>query len=122
MPRWLRWPGISTTGLAFGADHNPEQYVSTRLGPNGIRPVLDGLLDAADVHSGLPMALRGRVELTIRYRDGVEFCFLVTLTDDPVAMGDIPGARLAVVGDGETIAPRGVAVLQHSIVDGPWSS
>ena len=28
----------------------------------------------------------------------------------------------AVVGDGETIAPRGVAVLQHSIVDGPWSS
>jgi len=118
MPRWLRWPGLSTTGLAFGA----AAYVSIRLGPNWIRPVLDAVLAADDVHSGLPMAVRGRVEHTIRYGDGVEFCFLVNLTDDPVAMGDIPGARLAVVGDGETIAPRGVAVLQHSIVDGPWSS
>jgi beta-galactosidase len=97
-------------------------YVSTRLGPDGIRPVLDAVLAAADVHSGLPAALRGLVEHTIRYADDVEFSFLVNLTDGPVAIRDIKGDRLAVVGDDVTIAPRGVAVLQYSIVDGPWIS
>jgi beta-galactosidase len=92
-----------------------------RLGPDGIHPILDALLAAAGVHSGLPMALRGHVAHTLRYGDDAEFCFLVNLTDDPVAIGDISGSRLAVVVDGETIAPRGVAVLQHSIVDGLWS-
>jgi hypothetical protein len=61
--------------------------------------------------------VRGLVEHAIRYGDGVEFSFLVNLTSEPVAIGDIPGSRLAVAGDDETIAPRGIAVLQHSIVD-----
>jgi hypothetical protein len=90
-PRWLRWPAtVANRGLAYG-------------------PVLT----AADVHSGLPEALRGRVEHTVRSRDGIEFHFLVNLTDDPVAMGDVEGDRLAVVGDAATIAPRDVAVIQR---------
>jgi beta-galactosidase len=88
-------------------------YVSTRLGPDGIRPVLDTVLAAADVHSGLAPALRGRVEHTIRVGDDTEFHFLINLTDDPVAIADFEGSRLAVVGDAATIAPRGVAVIQR---------
>ena len=41
-------------------------YVSTRLGPKGIVPVLGDLLSRAGVRSELPADLRGRVELTVR--------------------------------------------------------
>ena len=58
-------------------------YVSTRLGPHGIAPALTSLLDRAGVHSELPAALRGRVELTIR--DGVRF--LLRRTGEPL-VGD----------------------------------
>jgi beta-galactosidase len=104
------------------AGRGSATYVSTRLGPDGIRPVLDAVLAAADVHSALPMALRGRVEHTVRDGVDVEFRFLINLTDDPVAIGDIEGERLAVVGDAVMIAPRGVAVIRHSTVDRPWIS
>jgi beta-galactosidase len=108
-------PAVTRRTLRRGS----ATYVSIRLGPDGIRPVLEVVLASADVHSGLPAAMRGRVEHTIRDGDGVEFCFIVNLTDDPVAIGDIEGDRLAVAGDATTIAPRGVAVIQRSIVDGP---
>ena len=88
-------------------------YVSTRLGPDGIHPVLDAVLAVAEVHSELPMALRGRVEHAVRDGDDAEFCFLINLTDEPVPISDIEGVRVAVVGDAATIAPRGVAVIQR---------
>lgn len=70
------------------------------------KTAIDPLVSAADVHSGRPMTVRGRVEYTIRDSDDVEFCFIINLTDDPVAL-----------------APRGVAVLQRasdSVVDRRW--
>jgi beta-galactosidase len=94
-------------------------YVSTRLGPDGLRPVLDTVLAAADVHSGLPPAARGRVEHTIREHDGTEFWFLINLTDETVDIGDIgdidgdllvPGAPPT---GHTTVGPRGVAVIRR---------
>jgi hypothetical protein len=76
------------------------------------------------------LALRGLVEHTIRDGEDASFSFLINLTDEPVAIGDImgfdgfEGDRLAVVGDAETIAPGGVAVgrCSYSTMDGPWTS
>ncbi|MFC0534172.1 beta-galactosidase [Phytohabitans kaempferiae] len=78
-------------------------YVSTRLGPDGLAPVLARLAGAAGVRSELPEPLRGRVELAARgaYR------FLVNRTDEPVELGDLPGTPLL---GGEVLPPRGVAV------------
>jgi beta-galactosidase len=52
------------TRRAVGA--GSAAYVSTRLAPSGIVPVLGELLDRAGVRSELPEELRGRVELTVR--------------------------------------------------------
>ena len=64
-------------------------YVSTRLGPVGLEPLLGRLLEAAGVDSELPDGLRGRVELTIRTLDGREFWFLVNRTDQVVDLGEL---------------------------------
>jgi beta-galactosidase len=78
-------------------------YVSTRLGPAGLAPVLAQLADAAGVHSELPESLRGRVELAVR---GAHW-FLVNRTDEPVELAELPGEPLL---GGEVLPPRGVAV------------
>jgi beta-galactosidase len=85
----------AVTRHPFGA--GSAGYVSTRLGPDGIAPVLAEFLSRAGVTSELPPDLRGRVELAVR--DDIRF--LINRTDAPVDLG--PDGRLA---------PRGVAVLR----------
>jgi beta-galactosidase len=64
-------------------------YVSTRLGPEGLEPLLGRLLEAAEVTSELPCELRGRVELAVRADAEREFLFLVNRTDDVVDLGEL---------------------------------
>jgi beta-galactosidase len=64
-------------------------YVSTRLGPEGLEPLLGRLLEAAGVDSELPEGLRGRVELAIRTDGDREFWFLVNRTDEVVDLGEL---------------------------------
>jgi beta-galactosidase len=75
-------------------------YVSTRLGPDGLVPVLDTLLSRAGVVSELPAELRGRVELAVRG----PVRFYINRTDLPIELTGIEGAP-AVLG------PREVAVV-----------
>ncbi|MET0492786.1 MAG: beta-galactosidase [Actinoplanes sp.] len=75
-------------------------YVSTRLGPDGLAPVLADLLSRAGVGSELPEPLRGQVELAVRGTTR----FLINRTDDPVDITALGGAD-------RTLAARGVAVL-----------
>jgi beta-galactosidase len=76
-------------------------YVSTRLGPDGLVPVLGELLTRAGVSSDLPEELRGKVELAVRGA----FTFVINRTEEPV--------DLAALGEaGRTLTARGVAVLR----------
>jgi beta-galactosidase len=87
-------------------------YVSTRLGPAGLAPVIDELAGFAGLHSDLPPNARGRVELAVRHNDTDEFWFLINLTGEPVQVEGIDGEVLA----GEVaLAPRGVAVLRRPV-------
>jgi beta-galactosidase len=76
-------------------------YVSTRLGPPGLAPVLGEVLDRAAVRSELPEPVRGRVELAVR--DG--FRFLINRTEQAVDVSGIDGA-------GSTLPARGVTVVR----------
>ncbi|MCO8269438.1 beta-galactosidase [Actinoplanes sp. TRM 88003] len=76
-------------------------YVSTRLGPDGLAPVLAELLANAGVTSELPEELRGKVELAIR--GGTRF--VINRTEEPVEI-------TALGGPGRTLTARGVAVLR----------
>jgi beta-galactosidase len=82
-------------------------YVSTRLGPTGLVPVLADLLDRAAVTSELPAELRGGVELAVRG----DHWFLINRTDTPTDISAVAGTPLA--GGSSTLAPRGVAVLRR---------
>jgi beta-galactosidase len=93
-------PAITRRGVGAGS----ASYVSTRLGPAGLGPVLAQLCAAAGLHSELPASLRGRVELAIR---GTHW-FLINRTDEPVELSEVPG--IPVLGGGHVLAPRGVAV------------
>ena len=82
--------------------------------------MLDTVLAAAGVHSELPPSARGRVEHTIREDDDAEFWFLINVTDEAVAIGDIDGDLLvsrATAGHPTVgppmIGPRGVAVIRR---------
>jgi beta-galactosidase len=90
-------PAITRRPVGAGS----AAYVSTRLGPDGLAPVLGVLLRRAGVDSELPAALRGRVELAVR--DGVRF--VINRTDEPVDLGDLAGAPA-------TLDARGVAVFR----------
>ena len=79
------------------AGRGSATYVSTRLGPEGLEPLMGRLLEAAGVPSELPEGLRGRVELTIRTDDEREFWFLVNRTDDVVDLGELGDAGEAVL-------------------------
>jgi len=82
-------------------------YVSTRLGPDGLAPVLRDLLDRAGLDSELPAALRGRVELAVRG----DFWFLINRTAEPVELTGLAGEVLH--GTPGLLEPRGVAVLRR---------
>jgi beta-galactosidase len=91
-------------------------YVSTRLGPGGLAPLLGRLLSAAGVTSELPPAARGRVELAVRGGGSHDYWFLVNRTGTPVVLPLAPGRVLVGQGDAEgrvTLAPRGVAVVRY---------
>ncbi|XVV08254.1 beta-galactosidase [Actinoplanes sp. CA-131856] len=75
-------------------------YVSTKLAPNALAPLLKDLAGRAGVVSELPSELRGRVELTVR--EGVRF--VVNRTDEQLDISSLGGPE-------PTLAARGVAVL-----------
>ncbi|MFI7277469.1 beta-galactosidase [Streptomyces sp. NPDC049879] len=81
-------------------------YVSTRLGPAGLAPLLGRLLTAAGVAGELPEEARGRVELTVRGA----YWFLVNRTDEPV---ELPGVTGEVLTGALPVPPRGVTVLRR---------
>jgi beta-galactosidase len=64
-------------------------YVSTRLGPAGIAPVLATVLQEAGVESELPGSLRGRIELAIREDESAEYWFLVNRGDEAVDLREL---------------------------------
>jgi beta-galactosidase len=107
-------PAITRRSVGAGS----AAYVSTRLGPHGLTPVLDELLRAAGVRSDLPADLRGRVELTVRSGAGADFCFLINRTDEAVDITAIEGELLARSHNGAGhhrptgLAPREVAVIR----------
>ncbi|GID92299.1 beta-galactosidase [Amorphoplanes digitatis] len=82
-------------------------YVSTRLGPDGLAPVLGELLVRAGIGSELPVALRGRVELAVRG----DFWFLINRTAGPVELAGLDGEPLH--GSAALLEPGGVAVLRR---------
>ncbi|RYV52155.1 beta-galactosidase [Pengzhenrongella frigida] len=98
-------------------------YVSTRLGADGLGPVLRSVLLRAEVPSELPAAVRGRVELAIRTGGADEFWFLVNRTAEDLEVPDLEGdvlvgARGTSTGSGVApvrLAPRGVAVLRRTV-------
>ncbi len=96
-------PAITRRTIGAGS----AAYVSTRLGPTGLRPLLAGLAGAAGVTSELPDALRGRVELAVRG----DFWFLINRTDEPVELSGLEGDALLGPARAGTLAPRGVIVL-----------
>ncbi|GGM52108.1 beta-galactosidase [Dactylosporangium sucinum] len=80
-------------------------YVSTRLGPAGLRPVLTDVLDTAGVRSELPDTLRGQVELAVRQSADAEYWFLVNRTGEPRDLSGVEGAILYMQQAGDTAAP-----------------
>jgi beta-galactosidase len=83
------------------AGNGSAAYVSTRLGPNGLAPILEDLAGRAGVESELPSELRGRVELAVR--GGIRF--LVNRTDEQLDISALGGPQA-------TLSARGVAVLR----------
>jgi len=93
-------------------------YVSTRLGPAGLAPLLTELLERAGVHTELPEESRGRVELAVRANDEAEYWFLINRTGEPLEVPNVDGELLhgergAGAGLPVLLAPRGVAVLRR---------
>jgi beta-galactosidase len=94
-------------------------YVSTRLGPDQLRPVLLDLLAATGVRSELPEELRGRMELVVRRDDANDYWFLVNRTDEWLDTADVSGELLLSThgpsrsGSLTSLAPRSVAVLRY---------
>jgi beta-galactosidase len=78
-------PAVTRRAVGRGS----ATYVSTRLGPEGLEPLLGRLLEAAGVDSELPDGLRGRLELAIRADGEREYWFLVNRTDAPVDLGEL---------------------------------
>jgi beta-galactosidase len=92
-------PAITRRAVGTGS----ATYVSTRLGPAGLTPLLGDLLDRAGVHSDLPEDLRGRVELAVRG----DFRFYINRTETPIDLG------------GTVLDARAVAIRQG---DATWLS
>jgi beta-galactosidase len=103
-------PAITRRGVGSGS----AAYVSTRLGPAGLRPVLDELLTAAGVASELAPDARGKVELVTRRAGDTRFRFLINRTDAEVTVTDLDGELLlGRRSEGALVlGPRAVAVLR----------
>ncbi|MEV4348444.1 beta-galactosidase [Actinoplanes sp. NPDC049596] len=90
-------PAVTRRAVGAGS----ASYISTKLGPNGLAPLLKDLAGRAGVVSELPSELRGRVELAVR--DGIRF--VVNRTDEQLDISSLGGPEA-------TLAARGVAVLR----------
>ncbi|GIF20160.1 beta-galactosidase [Actinoplanes tereljensis] len=90
-------PAVTRRAVGNGS----AAYVSSRLGPEGLAPVLTTLLERAGVPSDLPAELRGKVELAQRG----DFRFVLNRTDEPIDISAL-GATEA------TLPARGVAVIR----------
>jgi beta-galactosidase len=99
-------PAITVRSVGSGS----AAYVSTRLGVDGIAPVLDELLAIAGIGSELPHEARGKVELVIRADAESEYWFLINRTDTVVVLPDLGAEPL--LGQSASLAPRGVRVLR----------
>ena len=99
-------PAITRRPVGEGS----ASYVSTRLGPAGLAPVVAELAGVAGLRSDLPRGARGSVELAVRRTGTEEFWFLINLTAEPVDVGGIEGEIL--VG-GPALGSRGVMVLRR---------
>jgi beta-galactosidase len=97
-------PAITRRAAGAGS----AAYVSTRLGPDGLAPVLADLLARAGIGSELPARLRGRVELAVREN----FWFLINRGAEPVDLSGLTGD--VVHGSARRLEPRGVTVLRIS--------
>ncbi|MFF3736969.1 beta-galactosidase [Streptomyces sp. NPDC002566] len=97
-------------------ERGSASYVSTRLGVDGLVPLLPRLLEPAGVRSELPAELRGRVELTVRRNASERFLFLVNRTDAAVPVTALDGEVLLGArdeGGALVLGPREVAVLRR---------
>ncbi|MGS2647109.1 beta-galactosidase [Streptosporangium sp. G12] len=107
-------PAVTTRTVGTGS----ASYVSTRLGPEGLGPVLSRLLAAGGVRRELPAAVAGAVELAVRTGDDADYWFLINRTDESVAVGDageVAGEVLQApcLAADLTLAPRQVCVLRR---------
>ncbi|MFE3447506.1 beta-galactosidase [Nonomuraea sp. NPDC059194] len=104
-------PAITTCLVGGGS----ASYVSTRLGPDGLAPVLEQFLATSGVRPELPAAVGGVVELAIRTGDDAAYWFLINRTDHTVEVGDVAGEviRAPSLAAGRTLGPRQVCVLRR---------
>ncbi|GAA3578713.1 beta-galactosidase [Nonomuraea rosea] len=104
-------PAVTTRPVGTGS----ASYVSTRLGPDGLAPVLAQLLEVSGVRTELPASLAGAVELAVRAGADADYWFLVNRTDENVETGDVAGEALAgpSLAAGRTLGPRQVRVLRR---------
>ena len=90
-------PAITRRTVGTGS----AAYVSTRLGPDGLGPVLGDLPARAGVTSPLPVELRGRVEIAVRG----DATFVLNRTDTAL--------DIAALGAGDAnLTARGVVVIR----------
>lgn len=102
-------PAVTRRGHDTGT--GSAAYVSTRLGPDGLTPLLARLLAAAGVTAELPEPVRGKVELTVRTHGDDAYWFLINRTDEPVDLTGVEGEPLT--GEIAPLPARGVAVLRR---------
>ncbi|MEU8403464.1 beta-galactosidase [Nonomuraea sp. NPDC048892] len=112
-----------TTGLQTGrvavtrrrTGAGSAAYVSTRLGPDGLAPVLGRLLESAGVTSELPADLAGSVELAVRTGPDADYWFLINRTDDDVTVDGVAGEPIQApsLAKDLTLGPRQVCVLRR---------
>ncbi|NUW36167.1 beta-galactosidase [Nonomuraea sp. SMC257] len=104
-------PAITTRPVGTGS----ASYVSTRLGAEGLAPVLAHLLATSGVRSELPAAVAGAVELAVRTDGEADYWFLINRTDRAVAVDGVAGEVLrgpSLAAD-LTLGPRQVCVLRR---------
>ena len=90
-------------------------YVSTRLGNPGLEQILPEILEAAQLTSSLPTALRGSVEQVIRCNGTHEWTFLINRTGDELDISEMKGDRVVTTGGAnhkDRLGARGIAVFR----------
>ncbi len=107
--------GAAVTRRAVGK--GSAGYVATRLGAEGLQPVLKHFAEAAGLSPELPTELTGAVELVLRAGANEEFAFVINRTDAVVDASAVQGAVIS--GSGEPgsvkLGPREVAVLRRPL-------